>query len=110
LQISFAKRRLQKTCEEHRSLQKEHGDGCAKKIAARLADLRAASSLGDFRHLPGGCHELSGDRDGQLALKLPDGKRLIIRPFENPAPTKQDGGLDWSAVDAIEIVEIVDYH
>jgi len=110
LQISFAKRKLQKTCEELRSLQKEHGDGCAKKIAARLADLRAAGSLEDFRHLPGGCHELDGDRKGQLALKLPDGKRLIIAASENPAPTKDDGGLDWSSVEAIDVVEIVDYH
>lgn len=110
MQISFAKRRLQKTCEEHRLLQKDHGEGCAKKIAARLADLRAASSLEAFRHLPGGCHELSGDREGQLALRLPDGKRLIMRPSDNPAPAKDDGGLDWSAVEAIEIVEIVDYH
>lgn len=77
---------------------------------ARLADLEAAGSLEDFRHLPGGCHELGGDRDGQLSLKLPGGKRLIIRPSENPAPMKPDGGLAWSAVEAIEIVEIVDYH
>jgi proteic killer suppression protein len=110
LQISFAKRQLQKACERHRSLQKEHGNACAKKIAARLADLRAASSLEDFRHLPGGCHELGGKRKGQLALKLPDGKRLIIRPSENPAPTKEGGGLDWSAVEAIEVIEIADYH
>jgi proteic killer suppression protein len=110
LQISFAKRRLQKTCEEHRSLQKEHGAACAKKVAARLADLGAASSLEDFRHLPGGCHELGGDRTGQLALGLSDGKRLIIRPADNPAPTKPEGGLDWSAVEAVEIIEIVDYH
>jgi proteic killer suppression protein len=110
LQISFAKRRLQKTCEGHRSLKREHGDGCAKKVAARLADLEAASSLEDFRHLPGGCHELGGDREGQLALRLPDGKRLIIKPSENPAPTTPEGGLDWSAVEAIEVVEIVDYH
>lgn len=110
MQISFAKRRLQKTCEEHRALQKEHGVACAKRVAARLADLEAASSLEDFRHLPGGCHELDGERDGQLALKLPDGKRLILRPSANPRPTKADGGLDWSAVEAIEVVEIVDYH
>jgi len=110
LQISFAKRRLQKACEEHRSLQKEHGAPCAEKISARLADLEAASSLEDFRHLPGGCHELDGDRSGELALKLPDGKRLIIRPSAEPPPSNASGGLDWSAVEAIELIEIVDYH
>jgi toxin HigB-1 len=110
LQISFGKRRLQKTCEEHRALVKEHGATCAKRIAGRLADLEAAGCLEEFRHLPGGCHELDGDRDGQLALKLPDGKRLIIRPSADPAPMTEGGGLDWGAVEAVEIVEIVDYH
>lgn len=110
MQISFAKRKLQKTCEEHRLLQKEHGVACARRIAARLADLEAAASLEDFRHLPGGCHELSGDRDGQLALKLPDGKRLVIEPTSDPPPTKEDGGMDWTAIESIEVVDIVDYH
>lgn len=110
MQISFVKRRLRKTCEEHRALQREHGAACAKTISVRLADLAAAPSLEEFRHLAGGCHELDGNRDGQLALKLPDGKRLIIRPSDDPAPTKDTGGLDWRAVEAIEIVDIVDYH
>lgn len=110
MEISFAKRSLQKTCESHRSLQKKHGTSCATKISSRLADLEAASSLEEFRNLPGGCHELDGDRAGQLALKLPDGKRLIIKPSADPVPTKNDGGLDWTAVDAIVVIEIVDYH
>lgn len=110
MQISFVKRKLQKTCEEHRSLQKEHGAACAKRIAARLADLEAASCLEVFRTLPGGCHELDGDRHGQLALKLPDGKRLVFRPADDPPPANEDGGLDWAAVEAIEVVDIVDYH
>lgn len=110
MQISFAKRKLQKTCEEHRLLQKEHGTACAKRIAVRIADLEAASCLEVTRHLGGGCHQLDGNRDGQLALKLPDGKRLIIKPTEDPPPAKADGGLDWTAVESIEIVDIVDYH
>ena len=110
MQISFKKRRLQKTCESQQSLQKAHGVGCAKKISSRLADLEAVSTLDGMHHLPGGCHELEADRDGELALRLPDGKRLIFRPVADPAPTKPDGGLDWNAVDEIEVLEIVDYH
>lgn len=110
MQISFAKRKLQKTCEEHRLLQKEHGVACAKRIAVRIADLEAASCLEVFRNLAGGCHELDGDRNGQLALKLPDGKRLVIKPTDDPPPALAEGGLDWTAVEAIEIIDIVDYH
>jgi hypothetical protein len=71
---------------------------------------RAAAALDEFRHLPGRCHELAGDRTGQLALVLPDGKRLIFEPAHNPAPLKEDGGLDWAAVRAVRILELADYH
>ena len=110
MQITFAKRRMQKSCEEFASLRKEHGAGCAKRISARLAELAAAKSSEEFRHLPGGCHELNRERAGQLALKLPDGKRLIFKPAEDPPPTTDDGALEWGAVETIEILEIVDYH
>lgn len=63
-----------------------------------------------MRTLPGKCHELDGDRVGQLAMLLPDRKRLVIEPDADPIPKKDDGGLDWSRVDAIRIVEICDYH
>lgn len=76
---------------------------------SRLADLQAVKCLGDMRNLPGRCHELSGDMAGRLALDLPDGKRLVFKPAE-PCPVKADGGLDWKAVDAVEILEIVNYH
>jgi proteic killer suppression protein len=110
LQISFGKRRLQRTCEEFASLVSEHGTSCARRISVRLADLAAAPSLEEFRHLAGGCHELDGDRDGQLALDLLDGKRLILRPTDDPAPTADTGGMDWGVIEAVEIVDIVVDH
>lgn len=110
MQISFASKKLKEICEEERALRRQHGETCARKVKSRLLDLEAASSLEVMRSLPGHCHELTKERAGQLALRLSGGKRLIIQPTTDPVPTKPDGGLDWSAVDAVEIVEIVDYH
>ena len=110
MEISFAKPRLKKICESMKELRRAHGDGCAKRVATRLADIEAASCLEDLRSLPGRCHELEGDRAGQLALQLPDGKRLVFEPDHNSPPSKEDGGLDWSGVEAVRILEIVDYH
>jgi proteic killer suppression protein len=45
-----------------------------------------------------------------LALDLDHPCRLIFAPAHNPLPLKEDGGLDWTAVTAIEIHEIEDYH
>ena len=63
-----------------------------------------------MRLLPGRCHELTGDRAGQLALDLDHPYRLIFMPFHDPIPTKADGGLDWTAVTAVVIVGVEDYH
>jgi proteic killer suppression protein len=60
--------------------------------------------------LPGSCHELHGDRAGQLAIEVTKGMRLVFKPTDNPPPTKPDSGLDCDAVVAITILEVTDYH
>lgn len=109
MDLSFASNPLKKQCESQR-LQRAHGQACARKAMARLADLDAAACLDDMRSLPGRCHELSGNRAGQLAIELADGKRLVIEPVNNPPPRKADDGLDWTKVDAIRILEIANCH
>lgn len=110
MDISFANRRLQKNCESQKALVRTHGPASARKLMARLADLSAASTLEDVRFLPGRCHELDGDRKDQLAIDLSDGKRLVFEAAADPPPRRKVGGLDWSAIDAIRLLEIVDYH
>ena len=103
-------KRLKELCESERALQLVHGETCARKVSGRLQDLEAAASLEDMRSLPGACHELSGDRAGQLAIRVGGGKRLILEPASIPAPAKPDGGLDWPEVSAVRVVAIHDYH
>lgn len=110
MEIWFESRRLQRILSSERELVRRFGASGARKIQARLAQLEAADTLEDMRDLPGRCHELSGDRSGQLAVDVENPNRLIFEPTENPAPTKADGGLDWEAVTAITVIEIVDYH
>ena len=109
VELTFLTTRLQRLLESQRELRRTHGDRCAKKIVTRIADLRAASTLDEFRHLPGRCHELDGDRRGQLALELEGGKRLIFSPGGSDIH-RADGGLDWSLVEAVCVIEVVDYH
>ena len=80
-------------------------------IQQRLVELNDAENLEVMRSLPGPkCHELTQNRKGQLAVTLVEPKRLIFQPNHDPVPTNDDGGLDWSKVLKIEIIEIVDYH
>lgn len=89
---------------------RKHGAIRAKRIRQRLDDLRAAEVLEDMRHVPGRCHELKGDRAGQLSLDLDHPYRLIFEPANAPVPTKEDGGLDWTKVTAVIIIGVVDTH
>jgi proteic killer suppression protein len=107
--LTFATPRVQRLFESEKALRRAHGDRCARKLMTRLADLRAASSLEEFHRLPGRCHELDGDRRGQLALELEGGKRLIFAPSTSDVH-RADGGLDWSRVEAVRVIEVVDYH
>ena len=68
-------------------------------------------SLEDLRNLPQArCHELTGNREGQLSVDLKYPYRLIFEPADKPVPSKVDGGLDWGKVTTIRILEVEDTH
>ena len=109
MELTFATARLQRLFESQRELRRIHGGRCAKKLMTRLADLLAAPTLDEFRRLPGRCHELDGNRRGQLALELDGGKRLIFSPNGSNIH-RIDGGLQWALVESVCVLEVVDYH
>jgi plasmid maintenance system killer protein len=110
MDIVFKNNQLKKLFNEKKRLVRELGADRANRVQKRLDDLRAASTLEDMRNLPGRCHELKGDRAGQLSLDLDHPYRLIFIPANDPLPQKEDGGLDWSKVTEVEILEIKDTH
>lgn len=93
-----------------KELSRSYGAENAKRILRRLDELRAADNLEAMRSLPGRCHELKHDRVGQLAIDVKQPYRLIFKPAHEPIPHKDDGGLDWSQVTSICILEVEDYH
>jgi proteic killer suppression protein len=110
VEISFASRKLQKVCEAEKELQRAYGRDCARKVMSRLSDLRAVATLEEMRHLPGRCHELTGDRAGQLGIDLAGGWRLVIAPAGGWPAEKAAGAHVWAEVEAVQVLEIVDYH
>ncbi len=110
MEISLS-RKMTKVCNSERAMQAKLGKRDAAKLKQRLAELKAATTLKDLEALPNAnCHELTGDRKGQLAVDLVHPRRLIFEPDQTPVPTKDDGGLDWSRVTQIVVIEITDYH
>ena len=111
MEIAFGSRRIEKLCNSAKEMRAKLGDRGAKSLHRRLSQLKAADTLADLGKVPGArCHELKGDRQGQLAVDLVDGKRLVFEPAHGSAPGKADGGLDWALVTRVRVIEIVDYH
>lgn len=111
MDILVATPQLKDLFNNTRALQSGYGDDRAKKVRRRLDDLRAATSLQDIYRMPGRLHELKGNRKGQLSIVVAGALRIILEPANEPVPTRADGGLDWSRVTQVRILEIVeDYH
>ncbi len=110
MDVTYVSKKLQKLCNTENGLRGEYGDRMAVKIMARLADLDGAENLAVMRLLPGRCHELTGDRAGELAVDLVQPNRLVFRPNHDPVPRNESGTMLWDKVTKIVIVEIVDYH
>ena len=110
LKIDFLSLKDKAFFEDLRQVTKAHGPEVSKKLKTRLDDLDAAQSMEPMRNLPGHWEELKHNRAGQFSARLQGGMRLIVKPQKHPPPTKPDGGLDWSAIDSIYIVEMVNYH
>lgn len=108
MDVAFHTRELRELAHDRKAATKTLGARCAEILRKRLDDLRAATSLEAMRHLPGRCHELKGDRAGELAIDLEHPKRLVFKPADGKRGL--NSLLDWSSVTAIEILEIIDYH
>ena len=99
--------------DETKLKQRYTGNPRRKKlIRALLDELADADNLAAMRFLPQAyCHELKGNRAGQLAVKLDQGYRMVFEPAHKAVPKKKEGGLDWARVTAIRILELSeDYH
>lgn len=111
MDIIFKDKKFEKRCNNYRLLVRYHGARMAKLIRRRLDELKAADTLSVMRTLPQArCHELHGDRQGELSVDLEHPRRLIFKPANDPVPTVADGGLDWEKITAIEVTSIEDTH
>ena len=111
MRIFFKTRKLQKTCSKSSESLKQWGKKCSGKLQQRMMELKAADTLADISHLPPPrCHELTGNRAGQLSVDLEHPYRLLFIIANNPYPERKGGGLDWVGVTEVEIIAIVDTH
>jgi len=100
--------------EDEAACRRSYGADMTKKIALRLAALRAAESLGDFwppKSGPERCHELKGDLAGTFSIDVKQPYRMLFKPKEDPAELDPpDEQQRWQAIKPVEILAIEDTH
>ena len=107
MRVVVGDKKLAKILDDDREVNKVYGRRLGEKIKQRREQILRAQTLAELRN--GRCHELKGNRQGQLAMDLSHPHRLIFAPLP-PIPLRVDGGLDWKKVTEIRIIEIADYH
>lgn len=108
MDILFADSDLELLCSQEREGKRRLGAKGAKKLRTRLADLQAAARVTDL--VAGHPHPLKRDRQGQFAVDLDGGCRLVFEAAHDPKPQRADGQIAWDLVTAVCIVYIGDYH
>lgn len=108
--ILYRTNKLAKVFNDPVLLARKFGTKTAKSIIKRMSDFDAVECLEDMKHLPGRCHEMHHDREGQLVIHLDGPNGLFFVPAHDPIPVKEDGGLDWKKVKTIKIIEAEPYH
>jgi proteic killer suppression protein len=110
MEISYRSRKLEKQLTDPKEMVKSFGQ-MAIKIKQRLKNLKDADNLGIMKTIPAArCHELTGERKGELAVDVSGNYRMIFESLHDPIPKKDDGGLNLEEVTKIRINEIEDYH
>ena len=111
MKISFINTKLHKLCNSEKESKIQLGRETSKVLMQRLDDLEAATTLEDMRNIPGNCHQLKGDRQGEIAISLRGQNRLIFIPNHNPLPVRADGSMDWNKITSIQITAVnINYH
>ncbi len=111
MELLISDKRLRKVIADEAGCRREYGADMARKLALRLASLRAAESLADFwpaKSGPERCHELKGDRQGTFSVDLKQPYRLLFQATKEPNVT--DEKERWKSITSIDITGIEDTH
>ena len=109
--IHFRNKKLEKVFSTEKDLIRSYGVEQGRMLRRRVTELSAVRCLADLRSLPQlRAHELTGDRKGQISITARQPYRLIILAANEPLSRLPDGGLDWTMVTEITVLEVVNYH
>ena len=106
MDIVFGSKNLERLCHDDVLATSTLGRVGARKLRARLDDLRAIVSLASAPKLPGRFHPVPGNAEGHYAFDLHAGQRLVLRPER---ASSHDGGgppLNLAEVTTVSVISV----
>lgn len=111
MELSFQNKKLKKLLSTEKEVLRTYGPENGKRLLRKMTQLAAVNNLAELSQLPATrLHPHIGNNKGLLSLDLKHPLRLLIKPNHDEPPLKEDGGLDWSRVTKVKIIEITDPH
>ena len=111
MELSFKNSKLAKVLTSEREILRHYGSDNGRRIARRLQNIADAATIEELSKLPQTrVHQLTGDRHEQFSVDVKHPYRLILVNNHEEAPRKADGGLDWTRITKVQLIEIVDTH
>jgi hypothetical protein len=105
IQLAFESKTLRSICENEDYAQREFGVRVAEKLKHRLADLTSCTSI---RDLVVGRRPRTADSEHgrQMIVDLAEGYEMLLEVNHPKPPVNETGGIDWSRVTRIKILDI----
>jgi hypothetical protein len=103
LNLAFATKALRSLCENRSIAERQLGPKSAERLRRRLADLRAAESLGDI--LASGLLETFSSETNELSFDLL-GFKLVLRINHHALPVDDLGEVEWKRVSRVKVMNI----
>ena len=101
MRLAFRTRNTRRLCENQAFAEEQLGIAVAACLRTRLADIVAASSVGDL--IAGAPKKM---QDGVIKVRLGPSARLWLKVNDNPVPLLPDRKFDWSKVRRLQVIEI----
>ena len=101
--IAFETKRLREICEDNAVAVKELGSPAAEALQQRLADLRAAETIGD---LIVGSPRASGTDGATLTITLTETAHTVWAANHVNPPRDQTGRVDWTRTRRVRLLQI----
>jgi hypothetical protein len=103
VEIAFSNKALRQLCEKESKARELLGVDIARKLKSRMADISAASSVGE---LAAGDPRPSLVFEKEYLVDLSKTVRVVFCSAHIKAPLTESGNVDWSSVHRIKILRV----